>query len=61
MMPSAVQTVSNAQAEALNAEGDRIGAVALVGHSTRVTYTATSGSSRGMELAAPSTSVERAA
>ncbi len=49
------------QANALNAKGDRIAAVAFVGCLNLAAHTAGSGTMRGIEVAAPSTSVERAA
>ncbi|GAE52934.1 hypothetical protein XPR_4631 [Xanthomonas arboricola pv. pruni MAFF 301420] len=48
-------------ADALNAKGDRIAAVAFVVCLKRADHTAGSGTMRGIEVAAPSTSVERAA
>lgn len=49
------------QANALNAKDDRIAAVAFVHRVKHADHTAGSGTIRGIEVAAPSTSVERAA
>ncbi|NIK40058.1 hypothetical protein FHY12_002383 [Xanthomonas arboricola] len=60
-MPLADQNSLTCRADALNAEGDRIAAVAFVVCLNRAGHTAGSGAMRGIEVAAPSTSVERAA
>ncbi|MBB5880460.1 hypothetical protein CPBF426_34920 [Xanthomonas arboricola pv. juglandis] len=60
-MPVADQTSLVGMADALNAEGDRIAAVAFVVCLKRADHTTGSGAMRGIEVAAPSTSVERAA
>ncbi|MBD4096316.1 hypothetical protein GUH75_04835 [Xanthomonas citri pv. citri] len=48
-------------ADGLNAKGDHIAAIAFVVCLKRADHTAGSGTMRGIEVAAPSTSVERAA